>query len=80
MHGMEFKGCIFSSGAYFYSMFEINFRFEGIFSREEVGPSKDIFPAMKSSKDWRSWLAIQVENKFKEAKICTKLLDLSPKR
>ena len=52
MHGVELKCYIFSSGAYFYSMFEINFRFEGIFSREEVGPSKDIFPAMKSSKDW----------------------------
>ena len=48
MHGVELKCYIFSSGAYFYSMFEINFRFEGIFSREEVGPSKDIFPAMKS--------------------------------
>ena len=48
MHGVELKCYIFSSGAYFYSMFEINFRFEVIFSREEVGPSKDIFPAMKS--------------------------------
>ena len=41
MHGVELKCYIFSSGAYFYSMFEINFRFEGIFSREEVAWDKN---------------------------------------
>ena len=75
------KHCIFSSGAYFYSMVEINFRFEEIFPREKIGPSKDVFPAMKSSKDWKillsnsSWKQIQRVQDFS-----TKLLNLSSKR